>query len=83
MKRSRCFKTLLGQWAQAALEDQLSHLQKGLQLCQEAREVFEQDATSNSTEVALQHQKDRQLAVKVLEKALGAGAEDLSVVPKL
>lgn len=60
----------------AALEDQLSHLQKGLQLCQEAREVFEQDATSNSTEVALQHQKDRQLAVKVLEKALGAGAKE-------
>lgn len=56
----------------AALEDHLSHLQKGLQLCQEAREVFEQDASSNSTEVAVQHQRDRQLAVKVLEKALGA-----------
>lgn len=58
----------------AALEDHLSHLQKGLQLCQEAREVFEQDASSNSTEVAVQHQRDRQLAVKVLEKALGAAA---------
>jgi len=60
----------------AALEEHLSHLQKGLRLCQEARDVLEQDASFNSSEVAAQHQRDQQLTVKVLEKALGdAGAK--------
>lgn len=60
----------------AALEEHLSHLQKGLRLCQEARDVLEQDASFNSSEVAVQHQRDQQLTVKVLEKALGdAGAK--------
>lgn len=56
----------------AALEEHLSHLQKGLRLCQEARDVLEQDASFNSSEVAAQHQRDQQLTVKVLEKSLGA-----------